>query len=136
MWTRDERCRDIIEGAWERERVDSEGSIMGRLKRCQEQLQKWNWREFGNVNKILKQKKEKLQQLELWDSLHGKAEEIKRVRDEINEIQVREEMMWSQRSRALWLKWGDRNTKFFHTSASQRRRKNWIAGLQDPSGVW
>ena len=95
MWTRDERCRDIIEGAWERERVDSEGSIMGRLKRCQEQLQKWNWREFGNVNKILKQKKEKLQQLELWDSLHGKAEEIKRVRDEINEIQVREEIMWS-----------------------------------------
>ena len=116
--------------------MDSEGSIMGRIKRCQEQLQKWNWREFGNINKILKQKKEKLQQLELWDSLHGKAEEIKRVRDEINEIQVREEMMWSQRSRALWLKWGDRNTKFFHASASQRRRKNWIAGLQDPSGVW
>ena len=37
--------------------MDSEGSIMGRIKRCQEQLQKWNWREFGNINKILKQKK-------------------------------------------------------------------------------
>ena len=73
--------------------------------------------------------------MELWDSLHGKAEEIKGVRDEINEIQVREEMMWNQRSRALWLKWGDRNTKFFHASASQRRRKNWIAGLQDPNGM-
>ena len=57
MWTRDDRCRDIIEGAWELERVDSEGDIMGRIKRCQEQLQKWNWREFGNVNKILKQKR-------------------------------------------------------------------------------
>ena len=42
--------------------------------------------EFGNVNKMLKEKMEKLQQLELWDSLQGNAEEIKRVRKEINEI--------------------------------------------------
>ena len=74
--------------------------------------------------------------LELWDSLHGKAAEIKRVRKEINEIQAREEMMWNQRSRNLWLKWGYRNTKFFHATASQRRRKNWIVGLQDLNGVW
>ena len=58
------------------------------------------------------------------------------MRKEINEIQVRKEMMWNQRSRALWLKCGDRNTKFFHASASQKMRKNWIAGLQDPNGVW
>ena len=49
--------------------------------------------EFGNVNKMLKEKMEKLQQLELWDSLHGKTEKIKRVIREINKIQVREEMM-------------------------------------------
>ena len=42
-----------------------------------------------------KRKKEKLQQLELCDSLHGKTEEIKRVSREINEIQVREEIMWN-----------------------------------------
>ena len=45
-------------------------------------------------------------------------------------------MMWNQRSRALWLKWGDRNTKFFHAIASQSRRKNWIVGLQNPVGEW
>ena len=58
------------------------------------------------------------------------------MRKDINEIQVREAMMWNQRSGTLWLKWGDRNTKFFHATTSQRQRKNWIVGLQDSHGVW
>lgn len=43
--------------------------------------------------------------------------------------------MWNQRSRALWLKCGDRNTKFFHTAASWRRKRNRIEGLME-EGVW
>ena len=49
---------------------------------------------------------------------------------------MREEIMWNQRSRALWIKWGDRNTRFFHATANQRRKKNSIVGLQDLNGVW
>lgn len=56
---------------------------------------------FGNVNKGLRQKKEKLQQLEAWDSLHEKAKEIQKVKKEINEILIKEEIMWNQRSIAL-----------------------------------
>ena len=59
MWTRDERCREIVEGAWDPGQIDLEDGIIGRLKRCQEQLQSWNWAEFGNVNKMLKKKKKK-----------------------------------------------------------------------------
>ena len=65
-----------------------------------------------------------------------KAEEIKTLKKEINETLTREEIMWKQRSRALWLKWGDRNTKFFYATASQRQRKNRIGGLQNHQGDW
>ena len=34
------------------------------------------------------------------------------------------------------MKWVDRNTKFFHATASQRRRRNCISGLLDSNGVW
>ena len=34
-----------------------------------------------------------------------------------------------------WLKGGDRNTRFFHQQASQRRRRNFISELQDDQGT-
>ena len=49
---------------------------------------------------------------------------------------TQEEMMWNQRSRALWVKCRDRNTKFFHATTSNRRRKNRIDGLYDQGGRW
>ncbi|XP_024155881.1 uncharacterized protein LOC112163846 [Rosa chinensis] len=48
----------------------------------------------------------------------------------------REELASSQRSRAIWLKDGDRNFKFFHQRASNRKQKNKIKGLFDDNGVW
>ncbi|KAL9687575.1 hypothetical protein QQ045_031980 [Rhodiola kirilowii] len=47
---------------------------------------------------------------------------------------LREEVLWLQRSRISWLKFGDRNTKFFHACANQRRKKNWIKELRDDRG--
>ena len=44
--------------------------------------------------------------------------------------------MWHQRSRIQWLQSGDQNTKFFHGTATQRKRKNFIEGLKDDEGVW
>ena len=98
-------------------------------------MQGWNRGVFGNVNKRLKVLKERLNQLEVQNNLHETAKEIYEVRKDINELLAREEVMWKQRSRALWLKCGDRNTKFFHVTASQRQRTNMIEGLDD-EGVW
>lgn len=53
-----------------------------------------------------------------------------------NRTLAQEELMWFQRSRCNWLKWGDQNTKFFHTSAVIRRKKNTIDGLKDEGGDW
>lgn len=56
----------------------------------------WNREVFGNVNKVLKQKQERLQQLENLN--HDMVEEIQLLRKEINNTLIREEVMWEVES--------------------------------------
>ena len=61
---------------------------------------------------------------------------MKKLEKEINVILDKKAQMWGQRAKVQWLKDGDRNTMFFHSKASQRRRKNYIKGLYDNNGQW
>ncbi|XP_050886134.1 40S ribosomal protein S7 isoform X1 [Lathyrus oleraceus] len=47
-----------------------------------------------------------------------------------------EEIMWFRRSKIKWLFDGDRNTKFYHTVAIQRRRRKSVSIIQSNYGVW
>ncbi|KAA3455435.1 reverse transcriptase [Gossypium australe] len=47
----------------------------------------------------------------------------------------KDESHWEQRARVNWLKMGDRNTAFFHSMATQRRKKNLILKLQNNEGI-
>lgn len=44
--------------------------------------------------------------------------------------------MWKQKSCELWLKEGDRNTKFFHLSTIIRWRRNHIDAIKSEEGHW
>ena len=46
----------------------------------------------------------------------------------------KEEKMWKQRSRALWLYEGDRNTHYFHSRATHRYCRNRIEELENNMG--
>ncbi|XP_074290658.1 uncharacterized protein LOC141617370 [Silene latifolia] len=53
----------------------------------------------------------------------------------INREYSQEELYWRQQSRALWLRNGYCNTKFFPAKASDRRSKNFIGRYIDDKGV-
>lgn len=44
--------------------------------------------------------------------------------------------MWAQKAKANWLKLGDRNTIFFQTVATIRRKRNEIKKVKDRNGLW
>ena len=61
---------------------------------------------------------------------------MKVLESENNLLLDKEAKMWRQRSRILWMKDGDCNTRFFHNRASQQRCHNYITKLYHSTGRW
>lgn len=59
---------------------------------------------------------------------------IKELQRKKCKILEQEEASWRLKSRAIWLKEGDGNSKFFHRFASSRREKNSIWKIKDGKG--
>lgn len=55
---------------------------------------------------------------------------------ELENLLQEEEDYWKIRSREYWLKGGDKNTKWFHSRASHRKRKNEINGIFNEQNQW
>ena len=59
---------------------------------------------------------------------------VSQLKWEINGLLIKEEKMWRQRSRILWLHEGDQNTRSFHNQASHKYRRNRIEEMQNSRG--
>ena len=123
-WASHPNCEPVIQEAWNQ--VDPRGSPMFRLfekiKYCRMSLIGWSRFSFGNTKAKLEEKQKELEEL-TNQNLGDQMESINMVKGEINRLLYQEELTWMQRSRAIWLLVGDKNTKFFHQRASQKRPK-------------
>lgn len=60
----------------------------------------------------------------------------KELQLELADILHREELLWFQRSRTKWLQDGDRNTRYYHIKATNRKKRNNICMLRGDDGQW
>ena len=138
-WATSEECEEVIRSAWDSSIQDPlQGSpmycLVEKIKLCRSKLAEWG-KLFNGADRIkMEEYTKNLQALMESNEAGCHNEAIFHLKTEMNACLLREEIYWRQRAKALWLEAGDKNTKYFHQRASQRKRKNLIRGLFYSSG--
>jgi hypothetical protein len=107
--------------------------LANKLKALKFDLRHWNAEEFGNVTARKNALLAELNVLDVDLDSHILSTED-RVRKEmviaeVNHLILMEEISLRQKSWVLWLKEGDKNSKFFHRIANSNRNRNTIGQL-------
>jgi hypothetical protein len=135
FWTRDKSSHAIVAEAW---LVEVEGSpafsLSKKWKNTKCALKSWNHHHFGiiqtKINSLMSDIS--LIQSASHSSVNASREMV--LQQALQEQLLREEVLWKQKSRELWLTCTDLNTKFFHASTVSRRRYNSISSLKTLDG--
>lgn len=107
--------------------------MKGLLARTRETLKDWSFNTHGHVGSQIKKAQERLTH---EFNNEGCIKTIKKLENDLNKLLEDEVIIWKQRPIISWLKEGDKNTRFFHSKASQKKRKNSIIHLKDYDGNW
>ena len=104
-----------------------------KLKELKGDLKKLNDTEFRHLNLQKKQLLAELGEIDAMEDSRLPTIEEKGKREtlivELDKVLMMDEICWRQKSRVLWLKEGDQNSKFFHRLASSHRSNNTIGKL-------
>ena len=121
--------------------------LVRKLKALKEDLKKWNKEEFGDLTFRKKCLLSELLGLDAREDLSSLSlqDQTRRIqiKGEIANLVSLEEISWRKKSRILFVKEGDNNTRFFHRVANFDRRTNHIWGIEvdgvlyeDEEEVW
>ena len=133
-WLADPTFQNVVKEAW-----DDNGDWVQAVQKFQSLAQHWNRECYGNLFRRKRRLLARLEGINLKLSeqhnpfLHNLQKELWR---ELDSLLLQEEVFWFQKARKDWLQYGDRNTKFFHSSTLIRRKRNKIEALRKDDGEW
>jgi hypothetical protein len=130
-WLLEENFDDIVSKAWNRAQSKGPRSIAQKLNEVHRSLHAWDMQTLKEPHRHSRELQEKLNSVMEGPLSDEATSQQQRIQLSIEQILVREELKWVQRSRANWMKSGDQNTHFFRNFATGRKKRNLIKKLPD-----
>ncbi|XP_058733373.1 uncharacterized protein LOC131604980 [Vicia villosa] len=134
-WLLDDSYNEMLITNW-----DNDQEIWQNMRHVEKSINDWKFTNFDQVRLFKKELVARIggiqRRLQMGMRSCGLAKLEVRLQNELHDILKKEELMWIQRSRARWIRDGDRNTKYYHTKAVTQRRKNNILMIRGADGQW
>ncbi|WMV25457.1 hypothetical protein MTR67_018842 [Solanum verrucosum] len=129
MWLQAEGFLDSVKNWWSSYEVEGSPDfvLVQKLKYLKKDISTWNKEVFGKLEEQRSQALNDLTNLEQSSEgrILSEAENAQMInlQTHLEQLAKIEEVSWRQKSRCLWLKDGDRNTKYFQSMANANRRE-------------
>ncbi|XP_073363561.1 uncharacterized protein [Aegilops tauschii subsp. strangulata] len=133
-WLEEEGCRDIVKSCWEKETQEEGKNVSGAVKGVLKELVDWNKNILGDLEKRIHRVKKELEAVRRKSVGQEQVNREHILRFKLSRLEEQLETYWKQRAHVNWMKGGDRNTKFFHAAATERRKRNRIRRLRKEDG--
>ena len=109
----------------------SGGDLLTRLEGCAEDLKKWSKSHCNKLKIDIEDCRKKLLRFRGTNDMRH----YEGLQRRMTHLLLQEDAYWRQRAKTHWYKDGDLNTKFFHASATARKKVNRITYLENNDGV-
>ncbi|KAF7143851.1 hypothetical protein RHSIM_Rhsim05G0174100 [Rhododendron simsii] len=135
-WTYDPESHETVRKCWQRLVQGSKMfTVFNKVRDTRRELRVWSKTKGFNARKKINDIQDKLKAISEGQDTSDVGL-IRGMEKELGDAWLQEERFWRQKARKSWMAEGDRNTAFFHAKVTQRRRRNFISGVQDPNGNW
>ena len=89
--------------------------VRDQIQVCGAELHAWGSSKTKPETEEINRLQKNLEVMNECELTEESRSEFLRVSKQFDDLLLKQEIFWRQRSRVLWLKHGDRNTKFFHS---------------------
>lgn len=92
-------------------------------------MKQWNKLVFGRLQTKINDIRVQIAANQSSPPTADSLQKDKALQDSLDGLLLKEQILWRDKAKELWLEEGDQNSRYFHVSTIIRRRKNHIAHL-------